>query len=82
MVIGHTVLIVLRPTFDLPWTSLVPLEERCTRLYWRINQRKMSNNEGTNDIRVENDLLHYMSVIRQQEVDSVLKVVIKIYRIE
>jgi hypothetical protein len=42
----------------------------------------MSKDEGTHDVGVENDLLHYMSVIRQQEVDAVLKVVIKIYRIE
>ena len=42
----------------------------------------MAKNEGTHDIGVENDLLHYMSVIGQEEVDAVLKVVIKIYRIE
>jgi hypothetical protein len=41
----------------------------------------MAKNKGTHDIGVENDLLHYMSVIRQQEVDAVLKVVIKIYKI-
>jgi hypothetical protein len=42
----------------------------------------MSKDGGTHDVRVENDLLDYMSVIRQQKVDAVLKVVIKIYRIE
>ena len=41
----------------------------------------MSKDEGTHDVGVQNDLLHYMSVIRQQEVDAVLKIVIKIYRI-
>ena len=34
--------------------------------------------EGTHDVGVENDLLHYMCVIREQEVDAVLKIVIKI----
>lgn len=42
----------------------------------------MSKDEGTHDVGVENYLLYYVGVIRQQEVDAVLKVIIKIYRME
>ena len=42
----------------------------------------MSKDEGTHDVGVENYLLYYVSVIRQQEVDAVLKVVIKVYRMK
>jgi hypothetical protein len=76
--LGHTILIVLRSTFNLPRASLVPLEEGCTRLCKGIKERRASKKEGTHDIGVENDLLHYMCVIREQEIDAVLKIVIKI----
>jgi hypothetical protein len=38
------------------------------------------NGGGAYDVGVKNDLLHYMRVIGEKEVDAVLKVVIKIWR--
>jgi hypothetical protein len=37
--------------------------------------------EGTHDVGMENDLLHYMCVVRNKEVYAVLKIIVKVWRV-
>jgi hypothetical protein len=44
----------------------------------RIRRQKSREEEGTHDVSVKNDLLHYVCVIREKKVDAMLKIVVKI----